>query len=283
MSTFSGHERLPRRPQSPVVSWARLASSLIISTVLVLSVLEPRAARAQALYGSLGGRVLDVSAGPVADAVVTLVHLDTQSALSATSDRDGTYRFPRLIPGTYTLTIERDGFRGAVRERILIAVNEQVELNVPLELGEIRESVVVQAETPLVQTRSAEVSGLVDVQRVRDLPLNGENFQRLMFLAPGVSGGSINNPAVSGARPVANSYTLDGSTFNDERGAGGGLAIGGGAADFGPGSPNLVSTEAIREFRVITSNADATFGRSSGAQINVVTRAESNALDGSAY
>ena len=255
----------------------------IAVAVLSLLLWGTERAPAQALYGSLAGRVSDASAAPVTDAVATLVHRDTQATVSAKSDHDGTYRFPRVAPGRYTLTIEKDGFRQEGRSGIVVAVNQHVELDVTLELGEVRESVDVQAETPLVQARSAEVSGLVDEQRVRELPLNGENFQRLMLLAPGVSGGAVNNPAVSGARPVTNSYTLDGSTFNDERGAGGGLAIGGGAADFGAGSPNLVSTEAIREFRVITSNADATFGRGSGAQINVVTRAGSNGLDGSAY
>ena len=111
----------------------------------------------------------------------------------------------------------------------------------------------------MVQAKSSEISGLVDEKRVRELPLNGGNFQRLALLAPGASGGGPNNPAFSGSRMVANSFTLDGGGFNDDRGALGGLALGGGAADPGGASPNLVPTEAFREFRVISSNADATF------------------------
>jgi hypothetical protein len=152
-----------------------------------------------------------------------------------------------------------------------------------LEIGAIEDTVTVEGGRPIVQAKSAEVSGLIDEKRVRALPLNGGNFQRLSLLAPGASGGGTNNPAFSGSRTVANSFTLDGGGFNDERGATGGVALGGGAADFGNATPSLISTEAIREFRVITSNADATFGRGSGAQVNVVTRSGSNDLRGSAH
>jgi hypothetical protein len=260
-----------------------ISPAVVVGTVFVAAAVLPLDARAQALSGSIGGRIIDTTGAPVPNATILVVQLETRAAASATSDRHGEYRLPRVSPGPYVATVEHPGFRQAVKEGLTVSVNEHLRFDVALEVGEVRESVTVQAETPLVQARSAEISGLVDTQRVRELPLNGENFQRLMLLAPGVSGGAINNPAVSGARPVTNSYTLDGGTFNDERGAAGGLAIGGGAADFGAGAPNLVSTEAIREFRVITSNADATFGRGSGAQVNAVTRSGSNTVEGSAY
>jgi hypothetical protein len=262
------------------VAVSRLFAALLCAAIFGAA---PAPAGAQALYGSLSGRIVDASGAPIADAAVTLVDIATQTAAAAGSQGDGRYQFSRVSPGTYTVSVGKDGFRQSVRSDVGVTINEQVQLDVVLEVGSVRETVVVAADSPLLQARSAEVSGLVDAARVRELPLNGENFQRLMLLAPGVAGGSPTNPAVSGSRPAANTYTLDGSSFSDERGANGGLAIGGGAADFGAGSPNLVSTEAIREFRVITSNADATFGRGSGAQVNVVTRSGSNAIDGSAY
>lgn len=265
-----------RRPAAVHRFLASLAGAVVF-------VLAPGSAEAQALYGSLSGRVVDASGAPVAGAAVTLVDAATQAGAAAVSQRDGRYLFSRVSPGAYAVTVVKDGFRRAVRSDVLVAVNEQGVLDVPLEIGALDEAVDVVAQLPLLQARSAEVSGLIDAARVRELPLNGENFQRLMLLAPGVAGGNSNNPAVSGSRPVANTFALDGSSFSDERGANGGLAVGGGASDFGAGSPNLVSTEAIREFRVITSNADATFGRGSGAQVNVVTRSGTNAIDGSAY
>ena len=238
---------------------------------------------AQALYGSLGGRITDATRAAIADAVVTLTLVETNASMIATTSIDGTYRFARVVPGRYRLSVEKPGFRRADKDGLVLTVNEQAVLDTILEVGEVENAVTVSADAPLIQSRSAEVSGLVDERRVRELPLNGENFQRLALLAPGAAGGSANNPSFSGGRPATNSYILDGSGLNDERGAAGGVALGGGAADFGAGSPNLISTEAIREFRVITSNADATFGRSSGAQINVVTRSGGNRFNGSTY
>jgi hypothetical protein len=243
----------------------------------------PSVGAAQTIHGTLSGRVVDATRAPVPEVVVTAVHLETNAPLVTATDPDGAFRFTRVTPGRYRLTIEKPGFRQHIRDDVVVAVNEQVLVEAALEIGAVEDRVVVQGGSPMVQAKSAEVSGLIDRTRVRELPLNGGNFQRLALLAPGASGGGINNPAFSGSRAVTNSYTLDGGGFNDERGALGGVALGGGAADFGNASPSLISTEAIHEFRVITSNADATFGRGSGAQVNVVTRSGSNALRGSSY
>jgi hypothetical protein len=238
---------------------------------------------AQTVFATLAGRVLDPSGAAIPDAVVTVIDAATAAAATVPTDRTGRFEFPRLAPGRYQLRVEKSGFRPHMRNDLVLAVNEHVTLDASLEVGAVENQVVVEGSTPLVQARSAEVSGLIDQKRIRELPLNGGNFQRLSLLAPGAAGGGSNNPAFSGSRTVANSYTLDGGGFNDERGALGGVALGGGAADFGTAAPSLLSTEAIREFRVITSNADATFGRGSGAQVNVITRSGTNAFEGSAY
>ena len=250
-----------------------------IFVVLIVCVCATTAA-AQAVYGTLSGRVVDSSGAAIPDAAVVAVHVDTNTATATATRADGTFQFTRVTPGLYRVTIEKPAFRQHVQDAVPVTVNEQVTLDVVLELGALEEKVVVAGGASVVQSKSAEVSGLVDEKRVRELPLNGGNFQRLVLLAPGASGGGSNNPAFSGSRTVANSFTLDGGGFNDERGALGGVALGGGAADFGNASPSLVSTEAIREFRVITSNADATFGRGSGAQVNVVTRSGTNKFAG---
>jgi hypothetical protein len=255
----------------------------VVRIGLMLSLVCAQLASGQTVFGTISGRVTDASGAVVADAVVTAFDVDTNAPVVAITDGDGAFQFSRLAPRAYRLTFEKVGFRQQVREAVTVAVNQQIRLDAVLEVGAVEDRVVVQASAPVVQSRSAEVSGLVDQKRVRELPLNGGNFQRLAMLAPGASGGGNNNPAFSGSRTVANSYTLDGGGFNDERGAVGGTALGGGAADFGNAAPSLVSTEAIREFRVITSNADASFGRGSGAQVNVVTRSGSNAYQGSSY
>jgi carboxypeptidase family protein len=197
------------------------------------------------------------------------------------TDREGSYQFPRLTPGLYRLTVEKAGFRRIVRESVQIAVNEMAVPDVPLALGESVEFVTVEGEPDIVQSQRVEIAGRIDERRVRELPLNGKNFAKLVLLAPDVASGSPNNPSISGARPVANSFSVDGISANDERGSSG-LSLGGGrAAEFNGASPNLVSTDAVQEFSIITSNADASFGRGLGGQVNIITKSGGNALHGS--
>lgn len=204
----------------------------------------------------------------------------TQSILS---NESGGYEFPRLRPGRYQITAEKQGFRKVVHNNLEIALNETTVADLKLVLGEPSEFVTVSGDGEIVQSQRVEIAGRVDERRVRELPLNGKNFARLVQLAPGVASGSPNNPSISGARPVANSYTVDGVSANDERGSNGLALGGGGATEFNSASPNLVSTEAIQEFSIVTSNADATFGRGSGGQVNIITKSGSNALHGSLY
>jgi hypothetical protein len=144
--------------------------------------------------------------------------------------------------------------------------------------------VTVTSETVLLQARSAQVAGVVEGRRVSELPLNGRNFARLTLTTPGVAGGDLSNLSVSGGRAATNSYVVDGIGASDER-TPGGITLGGGAASssFGAAGGNVVSTEAIQEFTVITANADATFGRASGAQVNIITKSGTNQRRGSAY
>jgi hypothetical protein len=152
-----------------------------------------------------------------------------------------------------------------------------------LAVGETKETVVVSETASIVPADRSAIAGRVDERRVRELPLNGENFAKLVNLAPGIAGGSPNNPSISGARPIANNYAIDGVSANDERGSNGLSVGGGGAAEFNGFSPNLVSTEAVQEFSITTSSADATFGRGSGGQVNIVTKSGTNLFHGSLY
>lgn len=219
----------------------------------------------------------------VESAVVSAVRVASGAEWKVVTDAEGLYHFPRLTPGDYSLTVVKEGFRRSVREGLTVAVNETVQVDLALAIGETAEFVTVTAEADIVQTQGVEIAGRVDERRVRELPLNGGNFGKLVYLAPGVASGSPNNPSISGARPVANTYTVDGSSANDERGSSGLSLGGGGAAEFNGAAPNLVSTEAIQEFRIITSNADATFGRGSGGHVNIITKSGSNEIHGSLY
>jgi hypothetical protein len=253
-----------------------------IFSCLSIAVLAAASAFCQtSVSGALRGRITD-SQGLAIDSATIFAEAGPDKH-AAQSGKDGEYYFARLRPGKYLVRVEKLGFRSALQERVEIAVNETLSLLFTLSVGQVQETITVSESASVVQADRVEIGGRVDERRVRELPLNGENFAKLVQLAPGVAGGSPTNPSVSGARPVANSYTIDGATSNDERGSNGLSLGGGGAAEFNSFSPNLVSTEAIQEFAIITSGADATFGRGSGGQVNIITKSGGNSLHGSAY
>lgn len=235
------------------------------------------------VHGTLRGRIVDFQGLAVQNVEVKIAAAEGGISFHTQTDDQGSYQFARVSPGRYELFFEKSGFRTTSRTGIEVAVNETTVVDVSLAVGQVQETVTVMEAAGIVQTDRVEIGGRVDERRVRELPLNGENFAKLVLLAPGVASGSPNNPAISGARPAANSYTVDGATSNDERGSNGLSLGGGGAAEFSGASPNLVSTEAIQEFSIITSAADATFGRGSGGQVNIITKSGSNSLHGSAY
>jgi hypothetical protein len=232
--------------------------------------------------GSLVGTVLDPSSQVVSDARIVVTRPATNFRQSLASDASGRFQIPGLQPGVYDVAVEKPGFQRLLRQGITLEVNQTVQLPMVLAVGDVTTTVTVREDAPALQSQSSDISLLVDESRIRDLPLNGKDFQKLVYLAPGMGNFRANNAnsnvSTSGARESANNYVIDGITANDERETAG-LALG---ASFRQ-QPNVISTEALAEFRVITSNADATFGRGSGAQINVVTKSGSNQLHGSAY
>lgn len=242
------------------------------------------ALRAQTpVSGVLRGRILDPQKLPVEAARVQLQSAMGIANLLVSSANDGLYEFARVPPGHYKLTASKTGFNQAILDDVEIAVNETTNADLSLAVGETKETVVVSETASIVQADRTSIAGRVDERRVRELPLNGENFAKLVNLAPGIAGGSPNNPSISGARPIANNYAIDGVSANDERGSNGLSLGGGGAAEFNGFSPNLVSTEAVQEFSITTSSADATFGRGSGGQVNIVTKSGTNLFHGSLY
>jgi hypothetical protein len=237
------------------------------------------------VHTSLAGRVTDPTGAVVHDAKLVLSRTETGARYQVLSDSEGQYVFPRLEPGHFTLTVEKAGFERLVREGLNLSVGSPATADLSLRVGDVTTQVSVMADADALQTRSSDVSLLIDTARIQDLPLNARDFQKLLFLAPGVGGQRSNNGATnnstSGARDLHNNYVVDGLSINDERQTAGvspGLA---GHANLRV--PNVMSTEALQEFRIVTANADATYGRSSGAQINVITKSGTNSLHGSLY
>ncbi len=254
--------------------------------LLVLLALSTTAPAQVTISSSLRGRVTDGNGAAVSDAQVTLTNSDTDAVFSARTDGDGQYFFARVAAGRYKLAAEREGFK-RLEQHIVITVNESAVANLTLAVGQVSEAVTVSAGTTVVQSDRADLSALVDERRVRELPLNGKSFLKLVQFSPGVGSAApgaftANNLPISGARPSANTYAVDGVNFNDER-FDSGLSGAGGASSFTENAPTQISSEAIQELRIITSNADATFGRGSGGQINIITKSGGNRFHGSAY
>jgi outer membrane receptor protein involved in Fe transport len=231
---------------------------------------------AQTIRGAIGGYVTDPSGKPVPSARVDLTHTDTGRSRSTITTPQGSFLFALLAPGDYRVEVEREGFRKHV-EAVSLLVNQETRLDIPLVVGSRTDQVSVTAAAPLTRTDSAAITGVIDAQQIRGLPLDGRNFNELSLLLPGVappargSAGSARGDFainVNGAREDGNSFLLDGVYNGDPKLNG-----------FGVSPP----VDAIREFEVATSSYDASFGRNGGGQVNVVLRSGSNDVHGTIY
>ncbi len=253
------------------------------SLVLLLIILSlwPVNLFAQSATATLSGTVTDERNAVVAGATVSAVNDATSLTRKATTNSDGYFTLPLLPPGNYTLRIEGQGFAILEKRDVILNVGDQRSVLVQLRVSNVAATVNVTDSASLLN-ESPAVGIVVNRERVENLPLNGRNFQRLVFLAPGISGGagSGSNPAISGARTSYNTYTIDGLGANNERVS---LGFAGASSDFTISETGLISTAAVQEFSIISSNADASYGRSSGGQINLVTRQGGNQFHGSLY
>src|SRR5579871_3424444 len=228
--------------------------------------------------GMLTGTVKDPSGAVVASAKLTLLSSSGEERTGSTAG-DGTYRFPLLPPGSYTLTVETAGFDPYKASGITIRITEATELSPSLTVAGAAASVEVTAEVPLVQTTSATTGRVIGDQQIRELPLPTRNFQQILTLSPGTVANLSNNTemgrgdatiSVAGNRTTSNNVVVDGTQINS------------------PGTnstPNISvpAPDAIQEFIVQTSMYDATQGRNAGGNVAVVTKSGENAFHGSAW
>jgi hypothetical protein len=252
--------------------------SFLAVWVMILSL--SAACLGQELAATLTGTVTDPS-GAVVPGVTVVVHSEETGAdvRSVTTNAAGGFNITNLPAGRYTVTLKSSGFQTYVAKEVILNVAEKKTLDVALVTGKASETVEVTAENIQIQTTTAEESGTVTGEQVRELALNNRNFEQLILLQPGVANqlpdkvgfGLANNTTISvnGARTGANNYTVDGADINDS-GSNGTLL-------------NTPSIDAIREFTLERSNYDAAFGRSGGGQIVVATKSGTNTFHGSAY
>lgn len=226
--------------------------------------------------GSIVGTVSDAKGGVISQAKVTIKNAGTSATREVATSLTGEYSVPLLPPGEYEVAIERPGFKRAVFSGIKLEVDQTVRVDATLEVGEVSQQVTVTEAAPLLQTDSSTVGQVIDQEKVSQLPLNERNFLAFTLLVPGAqlpSDGSQNSTqggsiSVNGAREQMNNFLLDGVDNND-------LAINQYTV--------LPSVDAIQEFKVQSSDSSAEYGRSGGAQINVVTKSGTNEFHGTAF
>jgi outer membrane receptor protein involved in Fe transport len=250
-------------------------------TVCVVVLSLTVSARAQVTTGTIVGTVQEQSGAVIPGARVTVTNIEKGTSLVFTTDQNGYYNAPFLIPGTYQVRVAKSGFQTAVRSGIVLQVDQQVKVDFSLTLGEVTQTISVTAAPPLVESQSSSLGQVINRAPVEELPLNGRNFAQLVWLSPGVttgqigenlSGASTFNPRAAsdfnalGSQANANAWLVDGIEDNEE-------------------TFNTVmvqpSVESIQEFKVLTGTYSAEFGRGAGV-VSVSTRSGTNEFHGSA-
>jgi Carboxypeptidase regulatory-like domain len=237
---------------------------------------------AQVDRGGIVGLVTDPAGARVSGAQVTVTNLGTNQPVNVTTNENGQYAADLLRIGTYSITVEKQGFQKAVQSNVDVGVNQTVRVDIALRVGSINESVQVTTAAPLLQTEASSLGTIETERRISDLPLNGRNFIQLAYLGPGanggqtgtnVSGGVFENEradeavSVNGLRVSNNNFLLNG-VDNNEFGLGGVIV--------------LPPPDDIQEFRTEENSMSAEFGRG-GAAVNVVLKSGTNQLHGGLY
>lgn len=256
-----------------------------MSLIAALVLYSATIAYGQATSGTISGSVVDQQGGAIAGANITVTHLATNVSRAFSTQEDGRFFFPGLPIGQYHVTVEKTGFSRLIRGPITLDVSQNAVLNLQLSTAAITETVTVTAEAPLINTTSPEVGVRFDEKRIAELPVSGQfggggGFRDIFSLAlsaPGVSqvnnGNSTfttgTNYSVNGSRTRGNNFMIDGQDSNDP-------SI--------TGRQQLINNpDIVQEFRLVTNQFAAEYGRSAGSVVNVVTKSGTNRFHGSAF
>ncbi|MGH9784138.1 MAG: TonB-dependent receptor domain-containing protein [Terriglobia bacterium] len=250
-----------------IVGWLALTTSL---------------AFAQLPTATISGQVRDSSGAAIPGATVTVTSGETGRTRSTMTSGSGRFSVAGLAVGTYDVRAEAVSFRPEIRRELKLEVGQEAVLNFSLAVGAVLEAVTVTAEAPLVDTTSGSLGGLVNDERLAELPLNGRNFNDLVLLQPGINVHRPVSTTSSSARGLAfssngasiysNYMVMDGATLTAARGRNGPSMSG-----------SMLGVEGIREFRVITNAFPAQYGVAMGSQIVVVSKNGTNQFHGSVF
>jgi hypothetical protein len=242
---------------------------------------------------SIQGVVTDSQGAVVSGATVTLKNLDTNQTLIATTDDSGIYNFNALAPSKYSLTVEKAGFKKKVLDNLGIIPEQANALNIQLDLGEVTESVTVNGDsTPLIDTQTASINGVVSANQIQHLPSFGRDVLKLAQLAPGSfsdgsQGSGNDNYNLPGTQTGGGQSGGADGIFKTENGAqviaagqqteNNGISIDGistTSAVWGGATIITPSEDSVESVKVVSNSYDAEDGRFSGSQIQIISRAE---------
>lgn len=272
--------RAERAYASKTCCWGR---SKIVTAVLALLLIIAwmstvnAPAWSQTTTGSISGTVTDQSGGALLNAEVVAVNEATRETHKTSSNSSGNYIFPALVPGNYVVHASATGFATQNQTGIRLDVNQNAHVSFVLSPGSVSQSITVSAAGAEIDTTESQLGQTVDQKRIEDLPLNGRSAYSLVLLSPGVTNytgtsptGSYNGVffSTNGLRINYNSFYLDGAYDSS----------------YFRGTGNLIpNPDALEEFRVLTSNFDAEYGRLPGGVVNLITRSGTNRFHGLLY
>jgi hypothetical protein len=254
-----------------------------LAVIVAATFLTCSNAMAQFDTAAVIGTVHDVTGAVVPDATVTLTNTETSLSATRTTNNEGVYEFVTVRPGIYVVTAEKSGFAIELVDNVQVQVGARQRVDLRLSVGQLSEKVQVTAEARLVETDSSQRGQVIGGAQIRELALNGREYSSLALLASGVRQSSLNKASqgtpregafnVNGLRSVFNNFLIDGIDNN---------AYG----TSNQGFSNQVMQpppDAIAEFRVVTNNQSAEYGRAAGATINVLYRSGTNQLHGDSW
>lgn len=247
------------------------------ATLLLLGL--PGASFGQEVRATVTGQVSDPSGSPIPGAAITITDVSRNASVTTESNATGIYVTPYLSPGTYTLTVEVEGFKRFVRENILLEAQDRTRVDVSMDLGQVTESVTVTDSVSQLQTETANRSQVINNEIISNVPTQGRNPFQLAWSAPGVvktgnwrylrsfDRAGMSNFSVNGGRNKENEVLIDG--ISNVRGNRDVIQ-----------SPTM---ETVQEFKVITNMYDAAYGRTGGGVVSIVTRGGSNQFHGNLF
>ena len=231
--------------------------------------------------GTILGMAKDSSGASVPGATITITNVDTNATRTIVTGDDGAYRVPALPVGHYQVKAEHPGFKTETRAGIILEVAQEAVVNLDFQVGTAEQQVLVTGEAEIVNTQDATLGGIVNEQKMQDLPLNGRNYVDLSLLQPGVSadnhhgttGGAVGTSFSANGAPVrSNNFTLDGAILQTQNGRNPTSLAG-----------TTLGVDGIREYKIITSNFPAQYGLTMGSQMVIVSKGGTNQFHGDAF